>query len=129
MDSANEERDAQIVAAYEGGLSAPQVARKFRLSVSYTRAILAKCNAAKGPAMPRPQSEKIIDPAHQRLGARLYGFRFRKTNDTQQAADFLGWSVKKLRGVEKGHSVLTLQELQDVASYMEISLSELMKDL
>lgn len=129
MDSDNEERDAKIVAAYEGGLSASRVAREFRLSISYTRAILAKCKAVKGPAMPRPQSERIIDQAHQKFGARLYGYRFRKTNDAQQTADLLGWSVKKLRGVEKGVSILTLEELQDVAAYMELSLSELMKDL
>lgn len=125
----NDERDDEIVAAYQKGETASKIARDMKLSISRVRAILSSRNAVKGPAMPKSQLDKVVDPAHQRIGNRLYAYRFRKMHDVQRGAEFLGWSVKKLRGVELGSSVLNLQELQDISKYMDISLSDLMKDI
>lgn len=125
----NDERDNEIVAAYAKGETASKIASTRKLSLSRVRAILSSRKAVKGPAMPKSQLDRVIDTVHLRIGNRLYAYRFKRMHDVQRGADFLGWSVKKLRVVETGSSVLTLQELQDIAKYMAVSLSDLMKDI
>lgn len=112
------------------GLSAAKLSSKFGISVPQVRRILASLDVKKNPDAPKPsEDEKVVSDGHRILGNRLYGYRFGILNDATQAADALGWSVKKLRGVEKGHSELTLSDLQDMSEYMKISMSELTRNL
>lgn len=131
----NAERDSAIASDYAGGpvtagLSASKLASKYGLSVPQIRRILSSKEAKRHPNAPKPTAEdKVIDEAHQKLGNRLYAYRFKIMNDTGQAAELLGWSVKKLRGIEQGISEITLADLQDMAEYMKTSISELTRNL
>ena len=128
MTTENEERDLKIAAAYADGTPASRIASSFGLSVSHVRAVLAKTKAVKG-VKHLTEAERVIDVTHLKIGNRLYACRFQRLRDAQQAADQIGWSVKRLRGVEKGTSALTLIDLQSIADYMDISLPDLFKNL
>ena len=129
------ERDKEIASLYAGtpaqaGLSASKLALKFGLSVPTIRRILADQDAKRHPQAPKPgPADKVIDEVHRRLGNRLYAHRFGKLNDASQTATALGWSVKKLRQIEQGHSEISLSDLQDMAEYMKTSISELTRNL
>lgn len=111
-------------------MSASKLAMKFGLSIPQIRRILASQKAVKNPDAPKPSAEdKVIDEHHRKLGNRLYAYRFQALNDAVQASDALGWSAKKLRGIEQGHSEITLSDLQDMAEYMKTSISELTRNL
>lgn len=131
----NSARDQEIAKLYAGGpgqpaFAAPKLATKFGLSVPQIRRILADQKAKRDPDAPKPSGDdKIVDPAHRIIGHRLYSFRFQKLNDASQAAEAMGWSVKKLRGIEQGHSEVSLCDLQDMAEYMKTSISELTRNL
>lgn len=131
----NTARDQEIAKLYAGGpvtagLTAPKLAVKFGLSVPQIRRILAIQDAKRHPDAPKPTAEdRVIDPAHLKLGNRLYAYRFQILNDPGQAAEALGWSVKKLRGIEQGFSEISLSDLQDMAEYMKTSISELTRNL
>ncbi len=131
----NTARDQEIATLYAGGLNVPglpaaKLATKFGLSVPQIRRILAEKDAKRSPDAPKPTAaDKVIDPIHLKLGNRLYAYRFQLLNDTSQAAEAMGWSVKKLRGVEQGVSEISLNDLQDMAEYMKTSISELTRNL
>ena len=131
----NAERDKAIASDFAGGpgvagLSASKIGKKHGLSVPQVRRILASQQAKRHPDAPKPTAEdRVIDESHQKLGNRLYAYRFKILNDTGQAAESLGWSVKKLRGIEQGVSEITLADLQDMAEYMQTSISELTRNL
>lgn len=129
------ERDQEIGKLFAGGpgvsgLPASKLATKFGISVPQVRRILAGQEAKRHPEAPKPTTEdKVIDDAHRKIGNRLYGFRFQRLDDTGRASEVLGWSVRKLRSIEQGHSEITLSDLQDIAEYMNLSLSELTGNL
>lgn len=131
----NAERDQEIARLFGGGpgvpgLSASKLGTKFGLSIPQVRRILASQSAKKHPEAPKPSAEdKVIDESHRKLGNRLYAYRFVLLNDTTQAGEALGWSTKKLRSIEQGHSEITLADLQDMAEYMKTSISELTREL
>ncbi|KAK1583690.1 hypothetical protein Q3G72_026136 [Acer saccharum] len=114
----------------EAGLPASKLAVKFGISVPQIRRILSDQKAVKHPEAPKPSSDdKVVDDAHRKLGNRLYFYRVTLLNDTIQAGESLGWSAKKLRSIEQGHSEISLADLQDMAEYMKTSISELTRDL
>ncbi len=131
----NSARDQEIATLYAGGpdkpgLPATKLANKFGLSIPQVRRILSNLDAKRSPDAPKPTAEdKVVDPMHLKLGNRLYAYRFQLLNDTSQAAEAMGWSVKKLRGVEQGVSEISLNDLQDMAEYMKSSISELTRNL
>jgi hypothetical protein len=120
---------------YAGGpcvppLPASKIATKLGLSVPQIRRILAVQKVTRHPDAPKPTMEdRVICPSHLKLGNRLYAFRFQLLNDTSQAGEALGWSVKKLRSIEQGVSEITFSDLQDMAEYMNTSISELTRNL
>lgn len=131
----NTARDLDIAKLYAGttseaGWSAAKLASKFGLSVPQIRRILAEQETKRNPLAPKPTADqKMVDAIHRTVGNRLYAYRFAKLNDTTQAADALGWSAKKLRSIEQGLSEISLSDLQDMAEYMKISISDLTRNL
>lgn len=121
------ERDEQIALEYLRGDPASTIHRRHGLSISHVRKILRKQKAVRGDVITQSETEKVVDPAHQKLGLILYHYRFKKGLDCGLAADLMGWTSKKLRNVENGHSVLTLFDLTDMANYLEVSLGDLIK--
>lgn len=125
----NAERDQEIALKYSKGRPATKLAQEYGLSVPQIRRITKAADVVAGPKEKLMEEDKVLDPTHLKLGNRLYAYRFSKMNDVHIACDFLGWSVKKLRGIEKGQSSLTLFDLKSVAKYMQITLGELMKNM
>lgn len=124
----NTERDQGIAQKYSKGRPASRLSIEFGLSVPHVRRILKEQGAVAGKREGRMEEDKIINPLHAKLGMRLYNFRFNKMNDVSMASDLLGWSVRKLRGIEQGKTLLTLTDIEAVAGYMQLSIGELMKD-
>ncbi len=123
------ERDQEIALKYAKGRPATKLAVEFGLSVPTIRRILKQMNAVAGPRERLIEEDKVVCPIHKKLGSRIYAYRFKKTQDVHMTSGLLGWSVKKLRNIEQGKTSPTLQDLQGLAKYMNISLSEIMKDL
>lgn len=126
-----EERDQQIAEQYRRGRPASRIAKDIGLSVSQVRKILSDNKVTKDPALAKrsPPEDKVIDENHRKLGNRLYAFRFAQLKDTRQASKILGWSVRKLRGIEQGHSPIDLSDLKAMAEYMKTSISDLTRNL
>lgn len=125
----NTERDQQIALRYSEGRPASRLATDFKLSIPHIRRIIAEQGAVKGARAKLTDDEKVIDPRYLKMGNRIYAYRFGKLQDVHQVADILGWSVKKLRSIEQGRTAITMLDLFDLAKYMNITLSELTKDL
>ena len=124
------ERDKVLVEAFSAGVTPVELGERQGLSTRRVRQILVANNAEAPKAiLPKTLEDRIIDPAHQRIGVRLYGFRTRNSKDAQQTADILVWSVKKLRGIERGTTSIDLVDLQVISKFMNLSLCELLKDL
>lgn len=125
----NQERDAEIVQGYLKGKKAAALARDHRLSTAQIWKILERNGAKREDVVSEAESSKVIDPDHIRLGNKLYNYRFGRLLETAIAADRMGWSAKKLRNIEQGHSVITVPDLKDMARFMETTMSDLMKGL
>lgn len=125
----NQERDSEIALGYLQNASAPQLARKHKLSIPQIRRILKEQKVCRGGVIVQSETSKAIDPTHIRLGLRLYNYRFRKCVDVSIAAQLIGWSARKLRSIEQGKTVVTVIDLQEMATYMQTTPSELMKGL
>lgn len=129
----NSARDLEIAALYAGGpgtaaIPASKLAQKFGLSVPQIRRIVAE--VVKCPSAPKPTSEeKVLSSYHIKLGNRLYAYRFALPNDSTQASNELGWSVKKLRSIEQGRSEITVSDLKAMAEYMRTTISILTENL
>lgn len=125
----NPTRDAEIALGYLQGKSAARLGRDFKLSVPQIRRILAAQKVTRGEPISESENQRIVDTMHAKIGQRLYAYRWKRELEPGIVADLMGWSVKKLRSVEKGHSVLTLIDLAEVAQYMGTQMSDLTKGL
>lgn len=128
------ERDKQIARDYLNGSITSDLALEYKLSIARIFQILRDQGATGKDAPERaksiPEGPKYFSPIHVKLGHRLFTFRAHTLfQERSTAAIDLGWSVKKLALVEKGETQLTLTEMIQVAQYMQVSLSALMKDL
>lgn len=123
------ERDTQIAEDYKS-LSASKVAAKHGLSIPQVNRIIKAAGVVKGHSTVAPL-DKIIDDNHRLLGQRLYMHRNTvKCQDTLRASETMGgWSVKKLRNIEQGFSVLTLPDLKAIATYMGLPLTKLLENI
>jgi hypothetical protein len=128
------ERDKQIALDYLNGSITSDLALDYRLSIARIFQILREQGATGKDSPERakliPEGPKYFSPIHIKLGHRLFTYRAHTLfQERSSAAVDLGWSVKKLALVEKGETQLTLTEMIQVAQYMQVSLSSLMKDL
>lgn len=123
------ERDAQIAEDYKS-LSASRVAAKYNLSIPQVRRIAKAAGIEKGPATLVLLESKVIDEDHRVLGLKLYFFRQKAGQDTLAGAEALGgWSIRKLRSIEQGLTVLNLMDLKAIANYMGIPLTKLIENI
>ncbi len=124
------ERDAQIAEDYKS-LSASKVAAKWGLSLPHVNRIVKAAGVVKGHSVSMNAEDKIIDDTHRILGQRLYYHRNTvKCQHTVLAAQNIGgWSVKKLRNIEQGLTVLTLPDLKAIAAYMGLPLTKLLENI
>lgn len=127
---ASAERDAQIAEDYKS-LSASKVAAKYGLSVPTVNRIVKQAGVTKGHANLNVEEDKVVDTQHRILGQRLYLYRQAKRgHDTMKACQEIGiWSVKKLRNIEQGFTVLTLPDLMAMATYMGLPLTQLLENI
>ena len=124
----NQERDAAIALGYSQGKTAAKLAGHYRLSIPQVRKILAQKEVTRTDTT-RVERSKVIDEDHARLGLRLYNYRYNKKLPPTILAELMGWSVKKLRNIEQGYSVLNMLDLKDMAKCMGMSLLELMRGI
>lgn len=126
----NTQRDTQIAAEYMRGVTVPKLAIDFGLSIPTINRLLAAQDVDRSKRLKSTNVDKAIDHTHEIVGQRLYNYRsFTVFEDRIKGAENLGWSAKRLAQIEKGHSVLTLIELNDIALYMQLTLSQLLEDL
>lgn len=127
------ERDALIAHQFiEENKTAPELSVEFGLSVARIYQVLNDQGVKRGPE-PRQRTKtdgtRAFSQMHVNLGLKLYSFRqFEKSNTRDQAAEELNWSVKKVALIEKGEMQLTLNDLLQLAKYLDRPLSELILD-
>ena len=122
----NEDRDQEIRERYAaGGVTAASLSRAYALSIPRIRQIVAGVKK-KGGQTGQPQP---ISKLHQRLGRKVYDYRFDGQLTKKYVADKLGWSVSKLTNVEKGYVDLTLLDIQDLTTFMKRTPGEFIDDV
>lgn len=125
------ERDAKIVAEY-ASLSASKLAAKYGISVPQIYRIVKEAGGKKAESQTPldNNNSKVIDDNHRKIGMKLYFHRTtKKFQETDKASVELNWSVRKLRSIEQGFSVLNLIELITIAEYLGISVSSLLENI
>lgn len=129
------ERDKAIASMYlEENKSASELSIEFNLGIARIYQILKDQGATKRDDTVRPrvkaEGTRAISQAHVKIGLKLYSYRqFDTCKDRNTVNEELGWSLKKIALVEKGETQLTLTDLMQLAAYMDITPSELMRDL
>jgi hypothetical protein len=119
-------RDILIVEDYQGGKTAAEISRIHGVSVRRVYQVLEEQNVNKNRNNgARRKIDTPLTKCHEKIGKRVYDFWFDQGLERVQAAGQLGWSVHKLRMVEKGQVNLNLFDLRDIATWMKISLGNL----
>ncbi|NOD70158.1 hypothetical protein [Ruegeria sp. HKCCD7303] len=118
------ERDTYICQDYSDGKEISELARSYGISDRRVAQIL---RANEVQLRPRTTEEKKpLSPLHVRLGMHLYNYRFNRGLEPYDAATEMGWSMLKVRKVEKGVTELELLELIDIAKYTQTTLDEIL---
>jgi ribosome-binding protein aMBF1 (putative translation factor) len=117
-------RNQNIVDCYMAGQTAAELARAFGLSEPRIRQIVAGLKKGKQGREHRPVSD-----AHKRLGRKVYDYRFDRELSRRFVADKLGWSLSKLANLEEGVVDPTLLDIQDLATFMNINIGELLNNV
>lgn len=124
----NTERDQEIRERYaEGGVTAASLSRTYALSIPRIRQIVAGMKKPKGGKLGQPQQP--VSKLHQRLGRKVYDYRFDNQLTKKYVADKLGWSISKLTLVERGQVDLTLLDIQDLTTLMKQTPGEFIDDV
>ena len=124
----NSDRDQEIRERYaEGGVTAASLSRAYALSIPRIRQIVAGMKKPKGGKF--GQTQQPISKLHQRLGRKVYDYRFDSQLTKKFVADKLGWSVSKLTLVERGQVDLTLLDIQDLTTLMKQTPGEFIDDV
>lgn len=118
------DRDSRIIEAYIGGCTASELSRLFGLSEPRIRQIVSGIKKERRPATYRP-----ISDVHKRLGLKVYDYRFDRNIKADLVAKKLGWSLSKLRQLEKGLVDPTLLDLQDITTFMNINIGDLLNNV
>lgn len=119
----NTNRDKYLCQDYRDGKDINELARSYGISERRVAQILRK----QGVTL-RARSlteKKPLSAEHARIGMHLYNYRFDRGIEPYEASLQIGWSMLKLRKVEKGVSELELLDLLDIAAYSGVELGEL----
>ncbi len=117
------ERDTYICQDYSDGKEISELARSYGISDRRVAQILR----ANGVQL-RPRSaeeKKPLSPLHARIGMHLYNYRFDRGFEPYSASMEMGWSMLKLRKVEKGVTELELLDLVDIAAFTGCKIVDL----
>lgn len=118
-------RDSYLCQDYLDGKEINELARSYGISERRVSQILYQNDITRRP---RAASEKKpLSAEHARLGLHLYTHRFERGVEVYDAANELGWSVIKLRKVEKGTTEVELLDLLDIAAYTGVQIGELLE--
>lgn len=121
------ERDRQMCEDYENDttLTVESLAMRVGLSDRRVQQILSQ----RGGAIRRvPRSKRnAISKPHARLGLHLAEYRHHWRHDVRQSADLIGWSMNKLRDVERGFIEVDLLDAQCIATYRKTPLGKLLE--
>lgn len=128
----NTQRDQDIASEFMSGVSIPSLVQKYVLSVATIHRVLAqqKVDRSKRVKSVEDSAIKVIDEAHVSIGGRLLQHRTKVwLDDRLEAADKMGITSKRVALLENGQSLLTLPDLIIIARYLNVPLSDLVKDL
>jgi len=117
------DRDQYICDDYTTGKEVHELSRAYGISERRVGQILQANGITR-----RPRSliaKASLSQVHTRVGLHLYTFRFNKGIGPHDAANDLGWTVIKLRKIEKGTTEVELLDLLDIAAYTETRLMEI----
>lgn len=120
------ERNDLMVAEWAAGASPAALCRENGIGQRQFYLILKKYPDAVRQKKSTVEEKQPLSRIHSRIGRELYDFYWGKNMDRQRAANRLGWGSLRLRSVEKGEHDLTLFELQDIASFMGMTVGALL---
>ena len=116
-------RNHGILQDYNEGMDVSQLSRSYGIG---ERRILQILESEGAKIRPRqPGQATTISQRHVKIGLHLYEYRISEGLDPTEAAEKLGWSMIKMRKVEKGASTLELLDLIDISAYTKTPIEEL----
>lgn len=102
-----------------------ELARAYGLTTRRIQQIIVAGNIP----LRKPRRGVPVSSGHERIGRLLYNYRFDRGISNLDAARDLGWSIIRLRNVERGLADITVTELIDISAYIGRSAAELCKEL
>lgn len=120
-----QQRDDYLCQDYVSGTEIHELSRSYGISERRVSQILREHGVPRRARL--GFEKKPLSAEHARIGLHLHKFRFSRHRDPHTAANELGWSVIKLRKVEKGTTDVELLDLLDIAAYTEISIEKLLE--
>lgn len=124
MNETND-RDSFLCQDYGDGREIHELARSYGISERRVSQILKANEITRRPRA--STDKKPLSAEHARIGLHLHKHRFERNLDPHTAANELGWSVIKLRKVEKGTTEVELLDLLDIAAYTEVDVGKLLE--
>lgn len=120
------ERNNCILMDHNSGKDPGQLAREHGLSRRRIQQILNELGVRKESLKNRQKADKSsidvmpVSKLHAKIGLIVYQFRYDRNLSAVQAAEEIGWSMRKLRSVEQGLKDITLLDIQDIAAYLKM---------
>ena len=122
-----EDQKAALLTDYKDNRSVREIGREFGISERQVYNILSTLPGFERRKKTRTETRLPMSKVHEAIGLRLYDFyHFRM--ERRDAANRLGWSSQSLRMAEQGFMDLTLFDLQDLATFMDISIGDLLNE-
>ena len=120
-------RNEYIREDHKDGKDIGQIAREHGLSTRRIQQILKEMGI-RNTRLKSSTEANPISKLHAKIGIRTYNHRYDKFISVSDAAKMIGWSVQKLRRVEKGFVDITLLDMKDLALYLGVDPTELWRN-
>lgn len=120
-----QERDQMIIEEYLAGRDVAAIVREHGVQ---ERRVYQITRGHKRRRKRKGQEKPPLSGAHKRIGEKVYDFYFDKGDTRRDAANKLGVSLPTMRNIEIGRHRLDLFDLQDIAAFLGIKISELLDE-
>lgn len=118
-----EDRNENIIKDTLAGVSQSYLMVKYNVTYS----MLRKIQKEKGIILDNSKEKNAISEQHKELGLKLNFFMMERELKVQDFAALLGVSFRRLSGILKGHTDITLSELIKITKLLNISYDDLLR--
>jgi hypothetical protein len=121
-------KQAQILELAVQGFDAPTIAKKLGTAIGYVYRTCKKNGVALADAPKGPQGKAVESKRVDRIGSLIYRWQFEENDySDREAAQLLGLTISRVRGVVKGLVDLTVSECERIAAVLKMDFAEFTK--